>query len=195
MDEKICGIKECDLPVAVLGLCNKHWRRNKKFGSPMAVSSHSGLNQGLSAEERFWKGVVKTENCWVWKLGKDKDGYGIFKGMIGSTKFTRAHRYSYALHTGDLLVGMQALHSCDNPRCVNPEHLSSGTSADNMRDKMQKGRQRAPAGEKHRDAILTERQARRILKDPRPYADIAAEYNVAPSTIGSLKQRVSWKHL
>jgi hypothetical protein len=119
----------------------------------------------------------------------------MFKGMIGSTTFTRAHRYSYALHTGDLLVGMQALHSCDNPSCVNPDHLSSGTNADNMRDKVQKGRQRVPVGEKHGQAILTERQVQRILKDPRPYTEIATQYGVAPSTIGSIKQRVSWKHI
>jgi hypothetical protein len=191
----ICGIKECDLPVLTLGLCNKHWRRNKKFGSPMAISSHSGSNRGLSAEERFWKGVIKADGCWIWKLSKDKNGYGIFRGMIGQTEFTKAHRYSYALHTGDLLIGMQSLHSCDNPSCVNPLHLSSGTNADNMRDKVQKGRSRVPVGEKNGHAILTERQAKRILKDPRTYAEIAFEYNVAPSTIGSLKQRVSWKHL
>jgi len=195
MDAKVCCIKECDLPVVALGLCNKHWRRTKKFGSPMAVKSHSGSNRGLTAEERFAKGFIKTDGCWVWKLGKDKDGYGIFRGMIGTTTFKRAHRYSYALHTGDLLVGSHVLHSCDNPRCVNPEHLSSGTNADNMRDKVQKGRQKAPVGEKHGHAILTERQARRILKDPRPYVEIASEYNVAPSTIGSLKQRVSWKNI
>jgi hypothetical protein len=161
----------------------------------MAIKMHSGSNRGLSAKERFTKGFIKTDSCWVWKLGKDKNGYGMFKGMIGSTTFTRAHRYSYALHTGDLLVGMQALHSCDNPSCVNPDHLSSGTNADNMRDKVQKGRQRIPEGEKNGKAILTEQQARRILKDPRPYTEIAAEYNVASSTIGSLKQRVSWKHI
>lgn len=193
--QTICGIKECDLPVLTLGLCNKHWRRNKKFGSPMAVSSHAGSNRGLSAEERFAKGIVKTDGCWIWKLSKDKNGYGIFRGMIGKIEFTKAHRYSYALHTGDMLIGMQALHSCDNPSCVNPAHLSSGTNADNMRDKIQKGRARAPKGEKNGHAILTERQAKCILKDPRPYTDIATDYNVAPSTIGSLKQRVSWKHI
>ena len=193
--QTICGIKECDLPVLTLGLCNKHWRRNKKFGSPMAISSHAGSNRGLSAEERFAKGVVKTDGCWIWKLSKDKNGYGIFKGMIGQTEFTRAHRFSYALHTGDLLIGMQALHTCDTPSCVNPAHLFSGTNADNMRDKIEKGRSRVPVGEDNGKAILTERQAMRILKDPRPYTEIASDYNVAPSTIGSLKQRVSWKHL
>ena len=49
----ICCIKECNLPALVLGLCNKHWRRNKKYGSPVAVASHSGMFRGLSAEERF----------------------------------------------------------------------------------------------------------------------------------------------
>jgi len=191
----ICCIKECNLPVVALGLCNKHWRRNKKFGSPVAVSRHSGSFRGLSAEERFAKSVVKTDGCWIWKASRDKNGYGIFRGELAGVLFTRAHRFSYALHTGDLLVGMQALHTCDNPCCVNPDHLFSGTIADNMRDKVQKGRSRAPVGEQNGHAILTERQVRRILKDPRPYAEIASEYNVAASTIGSIKQRYSWKHI
>jgi len=191
----ICCIKECNLPVVALGLCNKHWRRNKKFGSPAAVSCHSGSFRGLSAEERFAKSVVKTDGCWLWKASKDKNGYGIFKGALAGVTFTKAHRFSYALHTGDLLVNMQALHTCDNPSCVNPDHLFSGTIADNMRDKAQKGRSRAPVGEQNGHAILTERQVRRILKDPRPYAEIAAQYNVAASTIGSIKQRYSWKHI
>lgn len=193
--ENVCCIKECNLPALTLGLCNKHWRRNKKYGSPVAVSSHSGLFRGLPAEERFAKSVNKTEGCWIWKASKDKNGYGIFRGMIGNTTFTKAHRYSYALHTGDLLIGMQALHTCDNPSCVNPEHLFAGTNADNMRDKAQKGRSKVPVGEKHGKAVLTERQVHRILKDPRPYVEIATQYNVAPSTIGSIKQRVSWRHL
>ena len=193
--QTICGIKECNLPVLTLGLCNKHWRRNKKFGSPMAVSCHSGSNRGLPAEERFAKGVIKTDGCWVWKLSRDKNGYGMFRGMIGQTEFTRAHRYSYALHTGDMLIGMQALHTCDNPSCVNPAHLFSGTNADNMRDKAEKGRSRVPKGELNGKAILTERQVLRILKDPRPYVEIAAQYDVKPSTIGSVKQRKSWKHI
>lgn len=193
--EHVCCIKGCELPALTLGLCNKHWRRNKKYGSPVAVSQHSGMFRGLPAEERFAKSVRKTESCWIWTASKDKNGYGIFRGMLGNTQFTRAHRFSYALHTGDMLVGLQALHTCDNPSCVNPAHLFAGTNADNMRDKAKKGRSRVPVGEGHGKAILTERQVRRILKDPRPYTEIATQYNVAPSTIGSIKQRVSWKHL
>jgi len=64
-----------------------------------------------------------------------------------------------------------------------------------MRDKTEKGRSRVPIGEQNGHAILTERQVRLILKDPRPYAEIAAQYKVATSTIGSIKQRHSWKHI
>lgn len=195
MDYTICCIKECVDVVHALGLCNKHWQRNRKFGSPVATQSHSGLFRGLAASERFEKQVKKTDGCWLWMGGKDKSGYGIFKGEVGGVLFSRAHRYSYAYHTGDLLVGMQALHSCDNPTCVNPAHLSSGTNADNMRDKAQKGRSRTAPGADNPKAILTDEQVTAILADPRPYTAIATDYGVAASTIGSIKQRHSWRHI
>lgn len=195
MDTKVCCIKECEKPVEALGLCINHWRLNRKYGSPVATQSHSGQFRGLSAKDRFEKQVKKTAGCWMWVGGRDQDGYGIFKGEVAGVLFKRAHRYSYALHTGDLLIDRQALHSCDNPSCVNPAHLSSGTNADNMRDKADKGRSRVPVGERHGQSILTDEQAQLVLADPRPYTAIAADYNVSASTIGSLKQRHSWKHL
>jgi hypothetical protein len=195
MDPKICCIKECENPVSALGLCVNHWRLNRKYGSPVATQSHSGQFRGLSAEDRFERQVKKTEGCWTWIGGRDKNGYGIFNGDVAGVVFKRAHRFSYAFHTGDLLVGRQALHSCDNPSCVNPAHLSSGTAADNMKDKVAKGRSYVPFGAANSHAVLTEEQAQSILADPRPYTAIAADYNVAASTIGSLKQRHSWGHL
>jgi uncharacterized protein YjcR len=64
-----------------------------------------------------------------------------------------------------------------------------------MKDKANKGRSNAPFGAANIHAVLTEEQAKSILADPRPYAAIAADYNVAASTIGNLKQRHSWGHL
>ena len=64
-----------------------------------------------------------------------------------------------------------------------------------MKDKADKGRSNVPFGAANSHAVLTEEQAQNILSDPRPYAAIAADYNVAASTIGSLKQRHSWGHL
>lgn len=191
----VCCIKGCEKPVIALGLCVNHWRRNRKYGSPAAYKSHSGLFRGMPPEQRFWKQVKKTDSCWLWAGPMDRDGYGIFRGAVAGVIFSKAHRFSYALHTGDLLHGMQALHTCDNPRCVNPSHLFSGTNADNMADKVRKGRSRAPAGEHHHGVVLTELQVKAILKDPRPHAQISVDYGVMPSTIGSIKQKVSWKHL
>jgi hypothetical protein len=119
----------------------------------------------------------------------------VFKGEVGGVLFKRAHRFSLAFHTGDLLIGTQALHSCDNPCCVNPAHLRAGTCAENMAEKVAKGRSRAPRGADRPNAVLTDEQAAAILADPRPYAAIAADYGVAAATIGSLKQRHSWRHI
>jgi hypothetical protein len=192
---EMCCIKDCEKPVIALGLCVNHWRRNRKYGSPIALKSHSGMFQGMPTEERFYRQVRKTDGCWLWMGGRDKDGYGIFRGEVGGVMFSRSHRFSYAMATGDLLVGRQALHSCDNPSCVNPDHLSSGTNMDNMLDKAQKGRAHVPFGEKAWTAVLTEVQARAIRKDARPYAQIAAEFNVTIQTIGDIKRQRSWRHL
>ena len=190
-----CGIKGCDLVVLALGLCDKHWKRNRKYGSPMATKSHSGMLRGLPTTQRFFTRVKKTESCWLWTGGKDKDGYGRFHGEVAGMTFLLAHRYSYALHTGDLLVGRQACHSCDTPSCVNPEHLFSGTALDNSADMIAKGRQRRPEGEVNGKAILTQAQAQAILGDARPYTAIAADYGVTPMTVSDIKNRHSWKGL
>lgn len=192
----VCCIKGCDLRVLALGLCDKHWKRNRKYGSPAVTKIHSGTSRKMPHAERFWLRVKKTDNCWWWIGGKDLDGYGVFRGVVAGTTFNRAHRYSYALHTGDLLVGRQACHTCDNPSCVNPEHLFSGTAKDNMDDMIAKGRQRnAPKGELNGHAVLTQAQARAILGDARPYTAIAADYGVTPMTVSDIKNKHSWKHL
>lgn len=196
ISKDICCIKGCDAPVIALGLCTLHWRRNRKYGSPVAIKSHSAQMVGLSAEERFFFQVKKTKTCWFWTAATDKNGYGVFRGQVGGVVLTKAHRFSYSIHTGELIPkGMVICHKCDNPSCVNPEHLFLGTHADNMRDKIAKGRARVPKGQDSVHAKLTEAQARSILLDPRPYRDIARDYGIAYSTVGSIKQRESWEHV
>lgn len=86
---------------------------------------------------RFWKKVYKTETCWLWTAGKDKDGYGKF-WLDEDT--IRAHRVSWEMHNGPIPEEMDVLHSCDNPPCVRPSHLFLGDNADNMADRDRKGR-------------------------------------------------------
>jgi uncharacterized protein YerC len=151
--------------------------------------------RGMSDEEKFWAQVEKTDACWNWTSGKDRNGYGSFRGKAGGRVYQRAHRFAYALIHGDIPSGMCVCHSCDNPPCVNPEHLFLGTDGDNMNDKISKGRHRAAFGEDAGKAILTESQVRAILIDPRPHTAIAADYGVKGATISSIKCRVSWSHI
>lgn len=193
MNFSVCCIKGCNAKSLALGLCANHWRRNKKYGSPVASKNHAGQYRGLSPEERFWPRVKKQlSGCWEWGGAKDQDGYGVFRGEVGGVKFNRAHRFSYAVHFGEIPEGSYICHSCDNPKCVNPEHLWAGTPRDNMEDRDAKGRRIVNFGESCTSSKITKDQAAAILIDPRPYVVIAEEYNIAASTVGSIKNRESW---
>ncbi len=96
-------------------------------------------------EKRFWAAVLKTNTCWLWQNVLDKDGYGKINYPGPKAGYERAHRYSWELHYGSIPEGMQVLHNCDNPLCVNPGHLFLGTNVDNAADRVSKGRNRKPS--------------------------------------------------
>lgn len=94
--------------------------------------------------ERFWDSFeICFSGCWEWRRRTDKDGYGEFaaKYLCPYVPYP-AHRFMWEFLHGDLGKGVCVLHRCDNPRCVNPDHLFLGTQADNALDRDTKGRGR-----------------------------------------------------
>jgi hypothetical protein len=105
-------------------------------------------------ETRFWRHVNKTPACWLWtgartggQIGGSGGRYGSFIVRVGPHKGRYAHRFSWRLHRGAIPEGLVICHTCDNPLCVNPEHMFLGTMAENNADMRAKGRQ--ARGERH----------------------------------------------
>ena len=150
-----------------------------------------------SLEERFaekFQKVTKINGaCWLWVARKDNNGYGV----VGSGGSGLAHRLSWEKHNGKSIpVGLDILHSCDNPSCVNPDHLRPGTQKDNAQDMTSRNRQ--CRGSRHPRARFTEEQVldiRRRLASGESCCAVARSFGVWYTAIQAIKVRETWKHL
>lgn len=149
----------------------------------------------MTDRERFERFVDKNPSlsgCHLWVGCLKSSGYGDFK-LKGKT--VRAHRASYIIYKGEIPVGMSILHSCDNPRCVNPDHLSMGSHKENMEDKVKKGRQQK--GEKVKTSKLVGADViiiRALFKDC-PYAEVARRFGINQTSVMRILKGITWKHL
>lgn len=142
-------------------------------------------------EERFWGKVDKTETCWLWTGYSTKNGYGSFN-MNGQTQLS--HRVSWKLSGNTIPDGHVLRHKCRNRHCCNPEHLETGTVAENQADMIRDGT--SQRGTKCHMAKLTEEQVRQIrVRADESRALLAEEYSVSRRTISDIINRKSWAWL
>lgn len=147
-------------------------------------------------KERVLSRVNKTKNCWLWMGCVNNFGYGLLRF---EKKCYRVHRLSYLIYKGEIPQGMLVCHTCDNPPCVNPEHLFLGTHKDNARDRSFKGRNNFPLGERHGLSKLTKEK---ILEIRKLYGhgdinqkELAKMFSVDQTNISYIVNRKTWKHI
>jgi hypothetical protein len=149
----------------------------------------------VSIADRFWPKVNKRgpkdpntgTRCWVWTKSLNNTGYGQF--WIPGRPPWKAHRVAWELTHGPIKPEINILHRCDRPSCVNPDHLFTGTLADNNRDMWDKGRARGPA-------VLTADIVREIRSKPwMSQHQLAIAYGVSQANIQAILSRRTWKHV
>ncbi len=129
----------------------------------------------------------------LWTGSKNRDGYG--KIDVSDNFSMTAHRLSWELANGSIPAGMCVLHTCDNPACVELDHLFLGTSVDNVADKVAKNRQ--AKGQSQAFAKLTDDSVRRIrsLAGVVSMSKIATRFGVSKKAVLLVIQRKTWRHV
>lgn len=159
------------------------------------------ITKPLSAElftasdiERFHQSYLKAaeSNCWNWQRKSLDEGYGVFRTGHSRNKSVQKYKatrlaFFLANHVdpGEQLV----CHTCDNRLCCNPKHLFLGNNAANMFDMVAKGRSARNAGNNK----LSPADALLVRADPRPYAQICAEWGISKSTVSYIKNNKTWR--
>jgi len=156
----------------------------------------------------FWDRVDKTkghgpqQDCWIWTGGKT-DGYGTIR-FHGTMQ--KSHRVAWILTNGEIKNNAQVLHRCDNPSCVNPEHLFLGTNHDNVLDRHKKGRSKnifvsenhpstQRSGERHWQAKLSNadvKAIRGLYSSGIKQTQIAQKYSIHSATVSRIVRR-EWR--
>lgn len=142
---------------------------------------------------RFWSRIEvrKRNGCWPWRYGTDADGYGSFRYSNGATE--DSHRVAYRMTFGAIVSTDVIRHSCDNPTCCNPWHLSKGTHADNVADRVARGR--GAIGERAGRAKLTEKQVLAMRDSPLSDLYWARRYGMDRKSIADARSGKTWSHL
>ena len=142
----------------------------------------------------FWSKVAKSpepDGCWLWTGAR----YGSY-GLAYASGATPAHRVAYELEHGEVTDDLLVCHKCDVPLCVRPSHLFLGTHADNVQDRVNKGR--SAVGVRNGRAVLCEEAVRKIRAAVEAGATSTAQakkYGVDVKTILKIVKGITWRHV
>lgn len=154
----------------------------------------------LEEIEKFKKKLSPPDNrgCINWVGAKTTAGYGTFNhgGRKVKNRTKYAHRFSYEFYNGELKKGFYVCHKCDNPACVNPEHLFLASPKDNNNDMIKK--KRIQHGSNHWKSKLTEKEVvriRKMIKINIKQTIIAEKFNISPNHVSCIKTKKLWSYL
>lgn len=186
-----CTVSGCNRDVAYTQLCGAHYYRTRKYGDPhktVRTPKEVPLFDRLSLFG--WDEVIRVPElgaCWEWKGNTDWYGYGVLK-FEGKT--IRAHRAMWEkTHQKAMPRNRNALHKCDNPPCVNPDHIWPGTQAENVFDMHRKGRN--SAGRTLTEAQVTE--MKRLYRTGKyRQRDVETLFNSSKGQMSRIMNRKIW---
>lgn len=205
MEKKICEL--CKSKFLPKYRVTKRYWATRRFCSPecarIGMKGERRSTFGVEKKPlvaRFWEKVAKggSSECWEWQGAKDLNGYGFLYSSERPKRWKKAHRLSYELANGPIPKGMCVCHSCDNPPCVNPQHLWLGTLAENNADKVAKGRDYDKRGSANPNVKLTAQnvmEIKQLRNSGWTQQQIADRFNIAQPYVSRVLRGETWKHL
>lgn len=150
----------------------------------------------MATKESLMARTIQVGDCIEWTGHINHSGYG---SVWHNGKNRDVHRVSCELHHGPIPAGFHVMHTCDNRRCINPDHIRAATRKENMTDMFRKNRQRFSSGSNHHAAKLSNEAAAQIRSRYVPYSRIngsmalSREFGVSQATVHACIRGETWK--